>query len=113
MSIFTRQGSSRLGPAAGGIACGNSTVMVIELAESELHFGSTYYRGRGLSVSSIQTELSASAKWYGIVDGNIRHEAILVLMETHESWKNFRWLVTLVRPGIPIERYRQHARNQN
>lgn len=90
VSISTEQGLFRLRPAVRGIAGGTITAMVVELVEGELQIVSTYHTGRDLSESSIQTKLSASAKWYGIVGGNIRHEAIFDATKTRESWRYFK-----------------------
>lgn len=62
VSVFTGQGSPKLGPAGKGNTCGTSTVMVVDLVKSELHCVSIYSRDKGLSKSSIQTKLSAFEK---------------------------------------------------
>lgn len=85
VSILTGEGLSRLGPAKGTSAWGTGTAMRMELGDSKLHFVFSRFVGKGLSETSIQTKLCTSTKWYGTVDGNIRHKSILVFfMKTHE-----------------------------
>lgn len=51
--------------------------------------------------------------WYGIVDGNYRHQAIMLFMEVSPMWFCLSWMFTSIRPGQLIVRYRQLARVQN
>lgn len=69
VSIFTGQDSSNLGLAAGSIACGTGTALVVELLDGNLQIVSSYFRGKGLLESSFLSILSTAVKWYGTVDG--------------------------------------------
>lgn len=44
-------------------------------------------------------------KWYGIVDGHLRHEAIMMLVDTNESSAGFWWDATMVKLGPLMESY--------
>lgn len=111
--IFTGKGSSRLGPAAGGIVCGFATALVVELLDSDLRIAPPYLRSKSLSKTSTLSKLSTSVKWCGIVNGNMQYETIPVLKKTRESWKQSEWLVYAVRQGWHMKSYCQLARSQN
>ena len=51
--------------------------------------------------------------WYGIVDGEHSHDAIVKLISLFERWKGYKWFVTVVEGGKPFERYRQLAITNN
>lgn len=50
---------------------------------------------------------------YCIVNGNFPHEAILFLTDIYPLGKQFRWILTVVKSGIPNEHYPQLPRSQN
>lgn len=60
------------------------------------------------------TRIIASREvWYGIVDGNCRHGAVLQLMkEEPDRWEAFKWSVCVVKSTCPVHRLRQLARTQ-
>ena len=97
----------------GGISCGTDTSIVVKLDGVHLLHVCDYFKKKGYSESMIKERISSRKNWYGIVDGEHSHAAILRLIETKKRWAGYRWFVTIIKSGFNIEKYRQLARMQN
>ncbi len=97
----------------GGISCGSATSILVRLDGTLLVHAGEYFRKKGWSETKVKDKLNSRTAWYGIVDGEHSHSAILRLMETKKRWAGYKWFVTIIRGGFDIERYRQLARMQN
>jgi len=67
----------------------------------------------GLEKEQVEQRVNERDKWYGIVDGQHSHAAIINLRNKYERWCGFLWFVCLLRGGHSIDRYRQLAQFQN
>ncbi len=99
--------------AGGGISCGSDTPMVVKLTGTNLTIAYEHFRKKGYSEDKVKEMVEARQTWFGIVDGEHRHSAILRLIETRKHWEGYKWFVTVVKGGYGVERYRQLARIQN
>ncbi len=97
----------------GGISCGSDTSIVVKLDGTLLVHVCEYFRKKGYSETKVKERLNSRKAWYGIVDGEHSHTAILLLIETRSRWTGYKWFVTVIKSGFNIERYRQLARMQN
>lgn len=67
----------------------------------------------------MNSNIASKKAWYGIgiVDGIHTNTAIVpkinVTRRGHDSWAGFKWGVTSVRGGHPINRYSKLSRMQN
>ncbi len=99
--------------AGGGISCGTNTPIIVKLTGTLLVHAHEYFRKTGLSESAVKLKLKEREVWYGIVDGEHSHSAIIRLIENSARWTGYKWFVTVVKSGHNIDRYRQVARMQN
>lgn len=100
VSIFSGASATTLGPAAGGIACESNAAIVVLIHERDLHVVKQHFLSQGLEESNSVRNVEEKETWYEIVDGNYRHEAILVLMDSSPDWKDFKWTVTEVNSEL-------------
>lgn len=111
--ILTGQSQS---PSAllSGFTSGSPTSIVVPLEgelENLLH---AYWTSVLDTEEEVTNTILVHSKWYGIVDGNILHEAIMQLRSENPSqWSNFTWKVTVLRKNVSIEDMRRLARAQN
>lgn len=105
------------GDESFGLGClveGTSTAIVVEITGTLRPLLKDYFMKNGYSDEQSASRIKSRLKWYGIIDGAHLHAAILeVMQENPNEWDGFRWRVTLLKGGFPIERYRQLARVQN
>lgn len=96
-----------------GIAIGSDTPIVVPLNGSLRHLVYRYFREQGLSEDRVNEEVSKHTRWFGIIDGNHRNQAVRWLVLNKAPWSGFNWMVTILKSGFTMERYRQLARFQN
>ncbi len=70
----------------GGISCGSDTPIVVKLSGTNLKFVLDYFRRKGNSEAEAKQLLDQREVWYGIVDGQHSHCAIMRLVETKKRW---------------------------
>ncbi len=112
MSIFDGKsmGESITG---GGISCGSCTAIVVNLDGTLQNYVYEHFKEQGLSESEVKQRVEAREKWFGIIDGEHSHAALLKLMERSDRWVGYKWHVTVVQGRKCLERYKQMARMQN
>ncbi len=112
MSLFDGQlmGQSING---GGITCGSDTAIVVHLNGTMLKYVYDHFKEQNLSEDEVKQRVEARSCWYGIVDGEHSHMAIIKLIDTYERWVGYKWHVTVLKSGKSMERYKQLARCQN
>lgn len=113
LSILSRLQASKPGPSTGDMVCDSNSAFMVILAYDQHRLVQTYFDEKGLSGANLEVNVNNRPLWYIFVHGIYRHQAISVLMSTKSSWKDFRWLVTVVPSDLPMERYRQFPRSQN
>lgn len=113
MSLYSGGSDSADGIASAGIALGSDIPIVVELTGSLRHFIHKHFKDMGLSGLDLESRVNSRQKWYGIIDGQHSHEAIMRLRSRDEKWAGFLWFVCLVRGGQSVDRYQQLARFQN
>ncbi len=97
----------------GGICSGSDTPIVVKLDGTLLLHVCEHFRKKGLSEAQVKEQLGSRLNWYGIVDGEHSHNAIVRLIESKSRWNGYKWFVTVIKGGHSIEKYRQLARAQN
>lgn len=96
-----------------GIALGSDMPIVVELTGSLRNYLYLHFKAQGKSDEQIRSEIENRDKWYGIIDGQHCHEAILRLRALNDRWSGFMWFVCLVMGGHELKKYQQLARFQN
>ncbi len=96
-----------------GLAFGTDTPLVVELTGDLKFLLVDHFKEQGKSDDEIEEAISTHDSWYGIIDGAHSNEAIKKLCNDKPEWKGFKWLVTVLRGGYSLDRYRQLARAQN
>lgn len=71
----------------------------------------SHFARQGLLETALESKIRSKPRWYGIVDGNFRHQVVLLLMDTIDAQKNFCWMATIVRSGFSMQWYCQLAIN--
>lgn len=104
--------------ASCGISLGSGTLIVVELCGTMLQYVFDYFRSQGFPESEVKQKDESREVWYGIVDGEHSHDAIVKLKSLYERWKGYKWSVTVAEGGKPFERYKQlaitnHAKNDS
>ncbi len=97
----------------GGISCGTDTPILVELTGTLKTYVYNHFQMKGLSEANVKERVQSRDVWYGIIDGEHSHSAIMQLMESHTRWQGYEWFVTIVNGGHSVEKYRQLARMQN
>lgn len=90
VSIFSKLEATILRPAAGAIACGTNSAIVVEMDEGDLEVLKSHFASQGMSETALDSKIRSKPKWYRIFDENFRHQVIVLLMDTSNAWKNFR-----------------------
>jgi len=112
-AIFTGKLASR-SLALSGIVSGTTSSIVVPLKGELEYLAADYFQGQGYCDEDIAELKSEFDLWYGIVDGNQFHAAIMDLRKEDASrWEGFRWFVTVVQPNRSLNEYRQLARIHN
>lgn len=92
-------------PAASVVACGNNSAIVAQFEYCDHHIVQSYYALDGFSKTEVHRKVRSKNVWYGAIDGNYRHRAIVLHMDSNNQWKNFCWMVKVTKSGFPTERY--------
>ena len=90
--------------AGCGISLGSGTPIVVELRGTMLKYVFDYFRSRGFPDPEVKQKVESRNVWYGIVDGEHSHDAIVKLISLFERWKGYKWFVTVVEGGKSFER---------
>jgi len=99
--------------AGGGISCGSDTPIVVKLTGTLQTYAIDYFRDQGKSEKDAKIRFNSRKEWFGIVDGEHMHVALLRLIETKPRWSGYHWFVTIARSNFGIDKYRQLPRMQN
>lgn len=97
----------------GGIACGTDSAIVVLLARPDIFHVKDHFRRNNLSATLVEEKANSKSAWYGIVDGNCRHQAIVLLTDKDPALSSFSRTIIVVRSGLPMERCRQLPNMQN
>lgn len=96
------------------VTAGSDAAIVIPLQGALRQHIRGHFRLQGIPEEEISCTIEKYQKWYGIVDGNYRHKAIIQLMKEEPStWESFKWSVCIIKSGCSLDRLRQLARCQN
>ena len=101
------------GLCSTGLAFGTDTPIVVRLTGDLEYLVVEHFKGQGQSPEEIKVSLSMHDSWYGIIDGAHSNEAIKKLCTDYVEWHGFKWLVTILKGGQSLDRYRQLSRAQN
>ena len=86
---------------------GTTSSIVVPLKGELEYLAADYFQGQGYCDEDIAELKSEFDLWYGIVDGNQFHAAIMDLRKEDASrWEGFRWFVTVVQPNRSLNEYR-------
>ncbi len=97
-----------------GLVSGTPTSVLVPLKADLEHHISDYFLGEGRSQQDAEELKSKHDIWFGIIDGNQFHAAIMELRgENPSKWVPFKWLVTVIRADKSLCEYRRLARIQN
>lgn len=89
-SNFTGRGAANLRLAVENGLCGTDSTTVIPVYCGQNENIIAQLAASGAPRAGAIQKKTIVKKWYGIVDGRHRHEAIMTLKETNESWAGFR-----------------------
>ncbi len=97
-----------------GIVAGTSTSIVVPLIDDLEHLIFDSLIKQGYSKENSELIRSKHERWFGIIDGNQFHAAIMELRDENPTiWGSYQWPVTIVRQGKTLNDYRKLARIQN
>ncbi len=97
-----------------GLVSGTTTSVVVPLVSNLEYLIRESILREGHSEADVGEIKSRHDVWYGIIDGNQFHSAIMELREENPTkWDSYRWLVTIVLPEKDLGAYRKLARIQN
>lgn len=99
----------------GGMVSGTDAAVVVPIPADDKNMVRRILLAEyELFEEQVDQRLKATDKCYGIVEGNIRHKALLHLMENDPNkWGRFSWQVMCLRQIFPLPALRQFARAQN
>lgn len=116
VALFTKKSKSRIDDCGAGIALGSDAFLVVQLQSHMLHLVIHYFVLQGNSYTEAEVKMESMQTWqtwYSIVDGVSTHAAVLLLMKTETTWRDFMRYVITCKSECPLEQYQQHARLQN
>lgn len=113
VSLFDNQDSRIDDTPAVGLAAGSDTPIVVPLVGSLFNYVISHLISTGMSADQALEKSKQHPVWHGIVDGLQSNTAVRWLIINRLRWKKFKWFVTILKGGFPVDRYRQLARFQN
>lgn len=113
MALFLKGYKHADGICSTGLSFGTDTPIVVQLTGDLEYLLLEHFKNDGKSDEEIAECISMHDTWYGIIDGGHANEAIKNLCTDRPEWKGFKWLVTILKGGHSLERYRQLSRAQN
>lgn len=113
LSNFSGVGPSNPGPAAGIFSWRTNGAIVVSVDDNSLHLVRVWFVSQCISEKDIEMEVRSKLSWHEIIDGNYRHQAILLLRDMNAKWKIFCRMATDVKSSYLAERYRQLPKTQN
>lgn len=101
--FFKRREAAKMGRASATILCGTDKATVIPFYNGQKNIIKDRWGACSGSKAGAIEKMTPVKKWYNIVNGRYRSEAIIALLETNEIWAGSCCIDTLVQPGLAVK----------
>ncbi len=115
MSIFNGDANEdQHAVALTGMFTGTPTSLVVPLVDSLSYLVEETLSKTFEDPIDLKFNIESHRKWYGIIDGNQFHGALMRLrVKIPAKWEGVKWKVIVLRPGHELSEYRKLAVVQN